>query len=63
MYLQSAKAYFGVWIADDWPSLRQIVVGQTRWLILRRLIALGRHTNLGEVEPAPLATAPARPQA
>jgi hypothetical protein len=54
MYLESAKAHFGVWIADDWPSLRQRFAGNTHWLKVRLLIALGRDTDLAGVDAAAL---------
>jgi hypothetical protein len=63
MYLESAKAYFGVWIADDSPSLLQRFGGNKHWLKVRLLIALGRDPDLAGVDAAALETAPVRPQA
>jgi len=58
VYLQSAKAYFGVWTPPDCRSVRRVVdLSLSRHLRVHALVNLRRDRVLAEVRPMP-----ARPQ-
>ena len=60
VYIDSAKAYFGVWAPRDCPSPQPLVQGGTGWrvLLLRRIRLRGEH--LASVPEAPASVSRAR---
>jgi hypothetical protein len=59
MYLHGAKAYFGVWLPEDWPSLRPFFSAASRWWVKSRSLVETASADLAEAEPTrPRAVAP-----
>jgi hypothetical protein len=59
VYLQGSKAYFAVWIPEDWPSLRHVLGGFSERL-MSSLPWLAARAARAQAKSAP---APARPAA
>jgi hypothetical protein len=54
MYLENARMYFGMWLAEDWPKPARIVGSRFSRKAIRRLALLkNRDGEFFELEAAP----------
>jgi hypothetical protein len=52
MYLLGAKAFFGVWLPEEWPSLRPFFSAASQWWVESRSLVAAGSVELAEAEPS-----------